>query len=425
MRTAKHIFLFFIVCFYSIAYLDGQAHDGRNLDFSLGNFTNWTGYTWRYSTEHPSFTTSPVQGIIARRQTIMSDTTEYDINTGYALRKIPTGYKYSARLGDEIVSTDAWDSRCWEQSLRYTLAVDSSNSLLILRFAMVLQYIASHREVDEPRFRLNLYDSQGNTIPDCSNYDVYATSKKVKGFQIYQPSGSSLPVMWRDWTTVGVNLLKFIGQTVTVEFMSADCAETYHYGYAYFLAECQPMYIKVKYCSADTAARLIAPEGFEKYRWTDAGGALLDTLQIYNVSVPDQKSSYTCTMTSATGCVVSLGTSVVKYIPHADFTSFMIDCHSNTVQMINLSTTNHGSLTSSWYFEDNNTSRSKDPPYTFSTSGMHEVTLILNNPPSACADTITKNIESFSPPLVGITGDSTYCPGLSTWIKAYGAVDYT
>jgi gliding motility-associated-like protein len=35
------------------------------------------------------------------------------------------------------------------------------------------------------------------------------------------------------------------------------------------------------------------------------------------------------------------------------------------------------------------------------------------------------DVESFSPPLVGITGDSTYCPGLTTSIKAYGAVDYT
>jgi gliding motility-associated-like protein len=56
---------------------------------------------------------------------------------------------------------------------------------------------------------------------------------------------------------------------------------------------------------------------------------------------------------------------------------------------------------------------------------MHTVTLILKNPPSACVDTLTKDIESFSPPLVGITGDSTYCPGLSTYIKAYGAYDYT
>ncbi len=424
MKTSKYIILFFLVCFLDWTSISGQGHNGKNLNFSLGNFTNWAGYTWRFSNEVPSINTNPVQGITDRRHTIMSDTGEYDKNTGYALRKIPKGYLYSARLGDEIISSDR-APRCWEQSLRYSLSIDSSNSLLILRFALVLQYIASHAPTDEPRFRLTLYDSQGNIIPDCSNYDVYATNKHVKGFQAYQPSGSSVPVMWRDWTTVGVNLLKYLGQTVTIEFLSADCAEQYHYGYAYFVAECQPLYIKVKYCSADTAAKLIAPEGFEKYRWTNSAGNLLDTLQILDVAVPDQKAAYTCTMTSATGCVISLQTSIVKYIPHADFSSFMLDCHSNTVQMINLSETNHGSLSYKWYFEDGNTSASKDPPCTFSTSGMHKVTLILNNPPSACSDTLTKDIESFSPPLVGITGYSTYCPGFSTWIKAYGAVDYT
>jgi gliding motility-associated-like protein len=49
----------------------------------------------------------------------------------------------------------------------------------------------------------------------------------------------------------------------------------------------------------------------------------------------------------------------------------------------------------------------------------------LRNPPSACLDTLIRDVESFSPPLVGISGDSTYCPGLTTWIKAYGAAEYT
>ena len=72
----------------------------QNLGFELGNFTNWTGYTWRYSTEVPSINTAKVKGIVNRRQTIMSDTSAYDANTGNALRKIPSGYLYSARLGD-------------------------------------------------------------------------------------------------------------------------------------------------------------------------------------------------------------------------------------------------------------------------------------------------------------------------------------
>lgn len=425
MKVSKYLLLACAFFFWTWISLNAQNSNCTNLNFELGNFTNWVGYTWRFSNEVPSINTNPVPGFVNRRHAIMSDTTEYDANTGYGLKKIPSGYQYSARLGDMITSADGRPPRCWEQSLRYTMTIDSSNALLILKFALVLQYIASHAPTDEPRFRLTLYDSQGNVLPDCSNYDVYATNKNVKGWKTFTPSGSTVPVVWRDWTTVGVNLLKYYGQTVTVEFMSADCAEQFHYGYAYFVAECHPLYITVNYCGSDTTARLEAPEGFESYSWTNATGTVLETKRILILPTPVQRSTYSCTMTSATGCVVTLHTMVIKYIPNADFNSIMLDCHSNTVQLINRSTSNNGSLSYIWNFEEGQTSTQRHPPHTFRTSGMHTVTLFLSNPPSGCKDTLTKEVESFSPPLVGITGDSTYCPGLSTFIKAYGAFDYT
>jgi gliding motility-associated-like protein len=406
--------------------LNAQTPYCKNLGFELGNFTNWIGYTWRYSVAPDAtwINTNPAPGLVSRRHTIMSDTSAYDANTGYALRKIPKGYKYSAKIGDELISSDR-SPRCWDQSLRYTMTIDSSNCLLIFKFALVLQYAVTHTEINEPRFRLTLYDSHGNVLPDCSNYDVYASNRYVKGFKTYTPPGSNVPVQWRDWTTVGANLMKYIGQTITIEFMSADCREHFHYGYAYFLAECHPFYISVKFCEADTVATLTAPAGFERYKWTSSNGATLDTVRIINLKVVDQKTSYSCTMTSATGCVVSLQTRILRYIPKADFGSFMLDCNSNTVQFMNHSTTTNGALSYNWIFGDGNTSALRSPPYTFSTSGMHTVTLLLNNPPSTCSDTLTKDIESFSPPLVGINGDSTYCPGLSTTLTAYGAYEYT
>jgi gliding motility-associated-like protein len=420
MTAKKCFYLFCIVNLAVSAILDGQT----NLDFNRGNFTNWTGYTWRYSDLVPSINTSPVAGIVDRRQTIMSDTTAYDANTGYALRKIPSGYLYSARLGDEITSADR-NPRCWQQSLRYTMTVDSSNALLIFKFALVLQYASDHNATNEPRFKLTLYDSDGNTLPDCSNYDVYSSNKNIKGFKTYTPAYSEDPVEWRDWTTVGANLLSYIGQTITIEFMSADCTQKFHYGYAYFVAECHPLIIGVKYCTADTTASLVAPDGFEHYRWTNSSGTLLDTLQTLKLSVPEERSVYSCTMTSATGCIVTLKSSVVKYTPKANFNNFMLDCSSNTVQFTNLSTTNHGSLSYLWNFDNSdNTSTLSDPAFTFSTSGMHRVTLILANLPSTCTDTVTKDVESFSPPLVGIRGDSTYCPGLTTYLDGYGAYEY-
>jgi gliding motility-associated-like protein len=423
MNIKNRLIYLTLFCLFNWTLLHSQTGSSNNLGFESGNFKNWVGYTWRYSQLVPSINTSPVAGIVNRRHTIMSDTSAYDANTGNALRKIPKGYRYSARLGDEITTSDI-SPRCWQQSLRYSITIDSSNALIIFKFALVLQYAIDHNAINEPRFKLTIYDNKGNVLPDCSNYDVFSSNKNVKGFKTYTPAGSKDPVEWRDWTTVGANLLKYYGQTVTIEFMATDCTQRFHYGYAYFVADCLPLIIKVKYCSSDTLAKLIAPEGFEKYSWT-INNIVLDTVQTLMVPAPDQKKSYTCTMTSATGCVVSLQSSIVKYIPHADFSSFMLDCFSNTVQFINLSTTNQGTLQYNWQFESGRISSLKSPAFSFSTSGMHQVTLILSNSPSVCQDTLKRNVESFSPPLVGITGDSTYCPGLTTFIKAYGAVDYT
>ncbi len=389
----------------------------------MGDFTNWTGYTWLYSTEVPTINTSKVAGIVSRRQTIMKDTTAYDAKTGNQLRIIPSGYKYCVRLGDAITSSDS-NPRCWNQSLRYSMTVDSTNSLLIMKFACVLQYASDHTAKMEPRFRLTLFDEKGDTIHDCANYDVYSSSKTVDGFKSYTPAGETSPVQWRDWTTVGANLLPYMGKTITIEFMASDCTGRYHYGYAYFLAKCHPMSIAVKYCAGDTKAVLTAPEGFKTYNWTDSSGKTVASSQILSVENPAEGSVYSCTMTSATGCTVTLSSTIVRYEITADFSSYMIDCASNKVQFTNLTTTTHGTLTYKWDFGDSITSTTKNPQYMFKTSGMHTVTLTIANPPSECTKTLVKEVESFSPPLVGIDGYSTYCPNESVTLKAYGAYQY-
>jgi gliding motility-associated-like protein len=341
------------------------------------------------------------------------------------LKKIPPGYKFSARLGDEIITGDP-NPRCWEQSLRYTMTVDSTNALLIMKFALVLQYIADHHTIEEPRFRVTLFNQKGDTLPDCANYDVYSSSGNVKGFRTYVPPAGArvTPIEWRDWTTVGANLLKYLGQTITIEFMAADCTKKFHYGYAYFVASCHPLYITVKYCVGDSIANLAAPDGFEEYSWTDSKGVVVDVARTLKVTNPVEGAIYHCKMTSATGCTVQLQSTIAKYLIKTDFTSKMTDCKVNTVQFTNLSSAIHGSLNYLWNFMDGHTSTDVNPKYTFATSGMHDISLTISNPPSTCVEKIARKIESFSAPLVGVSGFLTYCPGQNTYLKAHGANSY-
>jgi gliding motility-associated-like protein len=427
MKRTELIVLFCLLVLMIGPPVQGQESNCKNLGFELGNFAYWKGYQWVYSTTTPSKSTPKVAVTLptSRRHVIITDYTAYDPNTGNGLKKIPPGYKFSARLGDAITSADPGSFRCWEQSLRYTMTIDSTNALLVMKFALVLQYAGDHTAKMEPRFRVNLYDQRGDSIPDCANYDVFSSNSNVKGFHSYTPQGAADPIKWRDWTTVGVNLLKYKGQSITIEFMTADCTGNFHFGYAYFVAACHPLQITVKYCAGDSVAGLTAPEGFEKYRWVDEAGIVVGDVQSLNLTNPPAGSVYTCNMTSETGCTVPLKSTIAKYVVHNGFTSEMIDCHSNTVKFTNQSTASNGTLEYEWDFGDGNISSEKNPIYRFASSGLHQVSLILKNPPSLCVDTLTRVIESFSPPLVGIGGDSTYCPGRSVFIKAYGAYDYT
>jgi gliding motility-associated-like protein len=435
MIKIKPFLISFLIAFFSWTSANAQTSHCANLGFELGNFDNWLCYNWLHANtlnESPILVGFPTP----RRQEIMTDPTAKDPDTGNKLSKIPPGYHYSARLGDYYNHSDVdYDSnRRWNQSLRYTMTIDSTNALLVLKFAVVLEDPTSgHTEIQEPRFKLSLYNQNGDTIHDCANYDVYASNLNVTGFQnffkpAYDPNKktwSNLLVRWRDWTTVGVNLLKYVGQTITVEFMTGDCTLGGHGGHAYFVAECHPLYITVSYCRGDSVASLKAPQGMEKYRWTDKSGTVVDTTQILNLPNPTEGATYSCTMTSATGCTVVLQSTILRYDLKTDFTSHMLDCKANKVQIDNLSSTSHGNLLFNWDFGDGSTSFEQYPDHNFATSGRHTVTLIVTNPPSTCADTLTKTIESFSPPLVGISGDSTYCPGFGTWLKAYGAWNYT
>lgn len=417
MKGKTHILRFilfsFSIIFSNSLYSTSPYCD--NIGFEKGDFTNWTGYTWIYQTK-PSNVTPKVEGIVFGRQTIMSNQNTYDANTGYKLKMIPTGFNYSAKLGNTTKGGR-------HQSLRYTLHVDSLNSLLIVKFAVVfLNPLSGHTKEEEPRFTITFFDSKGDTIPDCANYDVYSSDGTISGFQTYYPSANSEPVVWRDWTTTGLDLQKYKGQDITVEFMAADCTHAGHYGYAYVAAQCQPMRIGVEYCTSDVYATLVAPEGFLTYQWTK-GGVIVGNQKALTILSPNEGDKYQCELTSETGCAVILESTIERYNPDAQFTSDF-DCGTNTVSFQNLSTSTSGYLDYEWDFGDGIKSTEKNPTHTYTTFGPKTVMLIAKNPPSNCIDTMSKVIYTFERQKVRIEGDSSYCLGTTTTLRGVDAYSY-
>jgi gliding motility-associated-like protein len=382
----------FIILLLSSFFSFSQTSSCVNADFELGNFNGWNGQTGSCC---PINTTPST--IIAGRHTIMSGTgtDPYTCNT---VPVVAPGGLYSARLGNSSTGRQA-------EKLSYTIPnVTSSNALFIYKYAVVFQD-PTHTAIDQPRFEIKVYDSTNQIIdPTCGQYSVVSNST-IPGFQTCSTSLSASPIRYKNWTTVGLNLTPYIGRgSITIEFATGDCDLGGHFGYAYIDAYCSPLSITTIYCSNSTSATLSAPPGFS-YLWSTG-----ETTQNINVTNPTVGAIYTCVLTSVTGCIVNLSTTLSVGDPVADF-SITNNCFSNTVFSSALSITPASSSFTNflWNFGDGTTSTSPNPTHSYPNPGNYIVTLTLTNS-LGCVSVKSDTINVINVPTASISYTSTsYC----------------
>lgn len=385
-----------------------RAQNCPNANFSLGNFTNWQGYT---GTCCPINT--PTFGIVAGRHTIMS-VPGTDPNTGNNLQYIPVGYTRTARLGNDNVNYEA-------EALRYTYIPDATSSLFIYNYAVVLED-PSHSPADQPRFELVVRDQFGNIIP-CTQY-IVAAGIGIPGFQ--NAPGN---VRWKDWTQVGLDLTGYIGTPVTIEARTGDCNLGGHFGYGYIVGNCQPLEIEVRYCIGDTSAVLVAPDGFASYQWST--GATTQTIVINNPTPGAQ--NITCTITSVTGCQATLNTVINPIIVYPGFEWDTL-CNY-TVNFTDTSDCDYSFINDwFWDFGDNTTSTLQNPSHQYPGPGNYNVMLVATSN-AGCKDTIIQTVHVDEDPVAafilpddcGLTVDfidSSYVPNnlgtITNWEWDFG-----
>lgn len=234
------------------------------------------------NTDDP-FTT---QGVVTGRHTLIT-AQGTDLNTGGALSLLPAGESSVVRLGNQNVGAEA-------EALSYHFMVDKNNPVLLVKFAVVFED-PGHTGIHQPRFVIRITDKNGDLIEDCAEYDVSAR-EDIPGFQSYQGS-YYMPVRWRDWTNVGLDMSRFIGQEIQVQFITYDCTLGGHFGYAYFTASCISNRLQLDGCTGSQFT-LEAPENFESYQWSNGATTRTTTFN----TATSNNSQLTCTVTSATGC---------------------------------------------------------------------------------------------------------------------------
>jgi gliding motility-associated-like protein len=376
------IFLFLLL---NVTQLKSQVGTAGcpNADFSMMNFTNWIG-----STGSCCPINLPNTAIDPNRHVITTIGTDQIIG---ALPTVPPGKSTAARLGNSAVGAQA-------EALSYTFWVNPMNALFMYEFAVVLED-AGHPATSQARFELQVRNQFGNVIP-CTNYLV-AASQNIPGFQ------SQGIVRWRPWTRVGVDLLAQMGQQVTIEARTGDCAWSGHYGYGYIFAECSPMQINVDYCVGDTTATMVAPAGFSSYVWRLQGNTTIistsQTLVINNVNVG---TNYECTITSVMGCSATLAAVLNPVTPVPGFTTMNL-C-DGMLQFTDITVVPNSFVSQwNWNFGDGTTSTAQSPTHIYTNSGTYNVTLIATAP-AGCTDTVTLPV-TVPPGIVASFGYNQGC----------------
>ncbi len=192
---------------------------------------------------------------------------ETDVRTGGRLLAVPKGEIASTRLGN-------WNSGGESERAEFKFHVDAEqNPILVMKYAVVLESPGHDKDkprtaknLQDPRFTLNVLD-KGKSIGRCAAAD-YTSSWVSTGWHdttVLTVDGKK-NVVWKDWTTVGVNLEDYDGKDLVIQLTTYDCAMTAHFGYAYFTLGCAKKELGGLRCDGKPSTDFKAPDGF-KYRW--------------------------------------------------------------------------------------------------------------------------------------------------------------
>ena len=273
MKNKTSLFLLSMIV---LLFLSSGKSQGQNcIDFTNFHSPGCTRTIGTFSNPYATVVSSYYN---SDRHVVNTVSAGYDPNTGYRLRIVPVGESASVRLGNPSNGAQA-------ESISYTYTVDTNSSdLLFLKYAAVLQD-PGHPQIQQPRLTLEILNTNNQQInPSCTYANFYAS--QLLGWNTY---GN---VVWKDWTTVGVDLSQYHGQTIKVRMTTYDCSRRGHYGYAYIILSCGKKSVSLlNPCNSVETVHFSAPAGFN-YTWYNSSNSVISHSQ--DIVVPADNSSYRC-----------------------------------------------------------------------------------------------------------------------------------
>ncbi|MCG2611432.1 gliding motility-associated C-terminal domain-containing protein [Flavobacterium sp. SM15] len=387
-----------------------------NSDFSAGDFTGWTGYYGTYQIPGQN------EGILENDRHGIILTPFQDYNTCNQLTSVPPGENFSAKLGNSMGGGEA-------EKLVFNVSVTEDTALFIYKYAVVLED-PGHPMSAQPRFSMRVLDSNNHVInPACGVYNVYA-GQPNQDFRICELTG----VTWLPWKTVGLDLTPYIGQNLSIEFITRDCAYQEHFGYAYITAKCVPLRANVRLCSEGDSFTLTGPNGFASYNWFYQGQPIGTPSQSITLPLADYAvgSVFQCNMIAySNGNTCPVTTQAVltdRTIITPNFNETAPCNNNNNTNLIPINFNNQSTIVNGvvtgyhWDFGDDTESTEQHPSHIFTTPGTYTVKLTVTSE-SGCSSSISKNVvigvNSLPEPI--LDANYTFCFSYSLTLASINA----
>ena len=322
---------------YQLIY-DISKHCMDYMNFDDPNVTPQHGYTWCVSCSGGKND----QGFLSSgsRHTIHGHPRDFDARTNYKLRTFPKGEPAAIRLGN-------WEVNNGAEDITYTMEVTEEMSILLLRYAIVMQ-LPGHNKAQQPRFTLKFLELESDNVIDSCGYVDFTPApdfnvEEAEGWHKEIAPEGETDVIWKDWSLIGLNMRNYIGQTIRVRITTQDCTEGAHYGYAYFTMACSSGQIQGLHCGVKPD-HFTVDEGFY-YRWYkkyDPAKKVLGTERTYNLTDPQDTATYCVDMINMLKpeCYFTLEASSLAYVPHAEGSIKYVPSNCKSyVQLTDASTT--------------------------------------------------------------------------------------
>lgn len=262
--------------------------------------------------------------------------------SGHApLKTKPDGELASVRIGNWLAQESKQATKEYA-AVEYTVEVKESTPIILLKYAIVYQAPGHDKNKpagavrEDPKFSLQVLSMQGEPLEDfevCGKAEFYAEVDKEGSGWVTEDDKSTtndIPVVWKDWTTMGINLRNLpAGTKYKIRISVQDCAQGAHWAYGYFALGCASGEIVGMACGEADIIPLEAPAGF-RYRWyseKDPSTTLLEgeeEARVYNApagtgEVFHVECSYIDDGTDYKDCSFDLDSRAVPSIPHSEF----------------------------------------------------------------------------------------------------------